>query len=51
MDISSKVQYEMLRNAKMEIGLEPGQTDFGKDIKKWLNKLIIESKRQYPSFK
>lgn len=36
----SIVKYDMLSGAKMDIGLDEKQTDFTKDIKLWLNKLV-----------
>ena len=47
----SVVKYDLLKNAGMEIGLTPGQTDFSKEIKRWLNRLIQETRKQYPLFK
>lgn len=35
----------------MDIGLDEKQTDFTKEIKMWLNKLVTETKTQFPIFK
>lgn len=41
----------MLSNAKMNIGMAEKQTDFTKEIKSWLNILVMESKKEFPAFK
>lgn len=47
----SMVKYDLLKNAGVYFGEKKGQTDFSTEIKQWLNKLILETKKEYPSFK
>ena len=39
------VENDMLKNAQMDLGLRDGQTNFDKDIKIWINKLIAETNK------
>lgn len=41
----------MLSNANMDFNYCPKKTDFTKEIKTWLNRLIIECKIQLPVFR
>ena len=35
----------------MQFGTVKGQKDFSVEIKNWINALILETKKQYPTFK
>jgi hypothetical protein len=47
----AELQYDILRNAGVTFADDTGKTDFSREIKLWLNKLITEVKRTYPKFK
>lgn len=44
------IKYDILRNAGVSFTDDTGKSDFSYDIKRWLNVLIEEVKRTYPSF-
>jgi|JI6StandDraft_1071083.scaffolds.fasta_scaffold370263_2 hypothetical protein len=41
----------MLRNAEISFVDNSGKQDFTRDIKNWINKLVLEVKRVFPKFK
>jgi hypothetical protein len=43
--------YDILLNARFDFGYEAGKADYSRDIKRWLNVLVIESKAQLPRFR
>lgn len=51
MRIFSIAKYDILKNAGSLIGLDQNQKDFTRDIKLFLNKILKETREQYPKFK
>lgn len=47
----SVAKYDILKNSGSQIGFNQNQTDFTRDVKVFLNKIIKESKKQFPKFK
>lgn len=43
--------YDILRNANFQFDYSPTKHDYSRDIKRWLNRLIIESKAQFSKFR
>lgn len=45
------LHYEILRNAGFTFADDTGKVDFSREIKLWLNRLVEEVKRTYPTFR
>jgi hypothetical protein len=45
------LSYDILRNAGVSFAYNDGRSDFGRDIKLWINKMISEVRSAFPKFK